>query len=235
MLLTSAGRPRVWLALSLLLLARPATGDADPTTAPTPSPEAQRIVRAVQQRYDQTSDFTADVTQQMNVASLGKALTARGTIAFMRPGKLRWQLNDGSGQVIVADGKTLWLYQPEEQQVLKAPFQSAFRASTPISFLLGVGRIADDFDVSLDKEAAAAEPLLWLKLIPRQSDGTVGWLRLGVEPKTFDIAAAEIHDQLGNVTHLQFHHLERNVKLDDGLFHFKVPDGVDVVEAPIGF
>jgi outer membrane lipoprotein carrier protein len=232
--LTPAGRPWAWLALSLLVLVRPAAADPTPTTA-KPSPEAQRVVRAVQQRYDETTDFTADVTQEMNVASLGKTLTAHGTIAFMRPGKLRWQLNDGSGQVIVADGTTLWLYQPEEQQVLKAPFQSAFRASTPISFLLGVGRIADDFDVSLDQEPTAAEPLLWLKLIPRQSDGTIGWLRLGVIPKTFDIAAAEIHDQLGNVTRLQFHDLRRDVKLDDSLFHFKVPDGVDVVEAPIGF
>lgn len=194
-------------------------------------------VRAVQQRYDETADFTADVTQEMTIASLGRTLTARGTVAYKRPGKLRWQLGDGSGQVIVADGANLWLYQPEERQVLKAPFQSAFRAATPISFLLGVGRIAEDFEATLDQpqaDAGAAE-LTWLKLIPRQGDGTLGWLRLGVTPRHFDIAAAEIHDQLGNVTRLRFANLKRGAGVDEAQFRFQVPDGVDVVSAPIGF
>jgi outer membrane lipoprotein carrier protein len=193
------------------------------------------LVQKVQQRYDATTDFTADVTQEMTVASLGKTLTAHGTLSYKRPGKLRWQLGDGSSQEIVADGATLWLYQPAEKQVLKAPFQSAFKASTPISFLLGVGRIADDFDVSLDESVPPPVELTWLKLIPRQGDGTLGWLRLGVAPKTFDIAAAEIHDQLGNVTSLRFTNLKRGVGVADSLFHFQVPDGVDVVAAPIGF
>jgi len=225
------------LSLACFVFALPAKAEkGTPAAARPPSPEVARVVREVQQRYDATTDFTADVTQEMTVASLGKTLTAQGTVAFMRPGKLRWQLSDGSGQLIVADGTTLWLYQPEEKQVIKAPFQSAFRASTPISFLLGVGRIGDDFDVSLDAESHTGEdPLIWLKLIPRQSDGTVGWLRLGVNPSTYDIATAEVHDQLDNVTRLRFRNLKRDVKLEASLFHFKVPEGVDVVEAPIGF
>ena len=211
--------------------------DVDPTSHQSPTPvTSTNVVRGVQQRYDATTDFTADVTQEMTVASLDKTLTARGTVSFRRPGKLRWQLGDGSGQLIVADGTTLWLYQPDDKQVLKAPFQSAFRASTPISFLLGVGRIADDFDASLDPpDTQNGDTLTWLKLIPRQGDGTLGWLRLGVNPKTYDIAAAEIHDQLGNLTKLQFTNLKRGVGLDDKLFVFKIPDGIDVVEAPIGF
>jgi outer membrane lipoprotein carrier protein len=188
----------------------------------------------VQQRYDATTDFTADVLQEMTIASLGKTLSARGTVAFRRPGKLRWHVGDASGQTIVADGTTLWVYQPEEQQVLKAPFQAAFKASTPISFLLGVGRIADDFDVTVD-DAKHDDGLSWMKLVPRQGDGTLGWLRLGVAPTTFDITAAEIHDQLGNTTTLTFTNLKRGVGLEDTIFQFEVPDGVDVVEAPIGF
>jgi outer membrane lipoprotein carrier protein len=218
----------VWLGIAAMAWSEPA-----------PSPAAlATVIRDVQQRYDATADFTADVTQEMTVASLGKTLTASGTVAFKRPGKLRWQIGDGQGQLIVADGTTLWLYQPEERQVLQAPFQSAFRASTPISFLLGVGRLADDFEVTLDPgdgPSAGADGLTWLKLVPRQGDGTLGWLRLGVSTRTHDIAAAEVHDQLGNVSRLRFSNLTRGVGLDDNLFHFQVPDGVDVVAAPIGF
>ena len=191
------------------------------------------IVRKVQERYDATRDFTADVTQEMTIASLGKTTTAHGTMAFKRPGKMRWDLRQGDEQVIVADGETLWLYQPSEKQVLKAPFDAAFRATTPISFLTGVGKIAQDFDVSLDPaDDKGAE--MYLMLVPRRDSASVGKLRLTVARDSGEIRGAEIQDPLGNVSRLRFDHIKRNVGLNDDQFAFQVPPGVDVISAPIG-
>ena len=191
------------------------------------------IVRKVQERYDATRDFTADVTQEMTIASLGKTTTAHGTMAFKRPGKMRWDLSQGDEQIIVADGETLWLYQPKEKQVLKAPFDAAFRATTPISFLTGVGKIAQDFDVSADGADEKAG-VLYLMLVPRRDSTGVGKLRLTVARESGEIRGAEIHDPLGNVSRLQFDHIKRNVGLGDDQFAFQVPPGVDVISAPIG-
>jgi len=190
------------------------------------------IVSKVQARYDATQNFTADVTQQVTVASLNKSITARGTIAFKKPGKLRLELKGEDEQIIVADGTFLWLYQPKDKQVLKAPFESAFRSSSPISFLTGVGRIAKDFEVSLDGESADGREL-YLLLQPRH-DGSVGRLRLGVERKTYDIHGAEVHDPAGNVSRLQFDRLRRNTDVADDQFVFQIPAGVDVISAPLG-
>ena len=77
--------------------------------------DAAALVRKVQQRYDATRDFTAAVTQEMTIASLGKTTTASGTVAFKKPGKMRWEFDHDTPQVIVADGTTLWLYQPKER------------------------------------------------------------------------------------------------------------------------
>ena len=191
------------------------------------------IVRKVQERYDTTRDFTADVTQEMTIASLGKTTTAHGTMAFKRPGKMRWDLTQGDEQVIVADGETLWLYQPKEKQVLKAPFDAAFRATTPISFLTGVGKIAQDFDVSADGGDEKAG-VLYLMLVPRRDNASVGKLRLSVARDSGEIRGGEIHDPLGNVSRLRFDHIKRNVGLGDEQFVFQVPPGVDVISAPIG-
>jgi outer membrane lipoprotein carrier protein len=191
------------------------------------------VVRKVQERYDATRDFTADVTQEMTIASLGKTTTAHGTVAFKRPGKMRWDLSQGDEQVIVADGETLWLYQPKEKQVLKAPFDVAFRATTPISFLTGVGKIAQDFDVSADG-GDAKSGVLYLMLVPRRDGAGVGKLRLTVARDSGEIRGAEIHDPLGNVSRLRFDHIKRNVGLSDDQFAFQVPPGVDVISAPIG-
>lgn len=206
------------------------------------STDAAEIVRKVQARYDETRDFTADVTQEMTIASLGKTVTAHGTIAFKKPGKLRLELKDDEPQTVVADGTTLWLYQPKEQQVMKAPFDAAFRSTTPISFLTGVGRISDDFDVQLDggtatSGTAAGSPSpaeLLLILTPRRAASDVGQLRLTVARDTFDIRGAEVHDPLGNISRLRFDRIHRNSGVPDDQFVFHVPPGVDVISAPIG-
>jgi outer membrane lipoprotein carrier protein len=204
---------------------------------PSPSvagPDLDPIMRKVQERYDTTRDFTAEVTQEMTIASLGKTTTAHGTVAFKRPGKMRWDLSQGDQQVIVADGETLWLYQPSEKQVLKAPFDAAFRATTPISFLTGVGRIAQDFDASLDPDDAQGSTEMHLLLVPRRDSSGVGKLRLTVARDSGEIRGAEIHDPLGNVSRMRFEHIQRNVGLKDEQFNFAVPPGVDVISAPIG-
>jgi outer membrane lipoprotein carrier protein len=194
-------------------------------------PKVDDVVARVQERLDATSSFTAKVEQELEVASLGRTLKATGTVAFKRPGHMRWELKNDDPQVIVADGRTLWFYQPKEQQVLKAPFQSAFRSTTPVSFLTGVGRIRDDFAVTL---VDATDSAIHLDLRPRRGEGELGKLRLQIEPTTYDIVGADVTDPLGNVTRLRFSEMRRNVELAESLFKFEVPPGVDVIEAPIG-
>ena len=194
--------------------------------------EVQKIVQKVQERYDSTRDFTAKVTQEMTIASLGKTTTAQGTVAFKKPGKMRWELDHDAPQVIVADGSTLWLYQPKEHQVIKAPFDDAFRSTTPISFLTGVGNIAQDFDMSIEG-ASANGGLVYLMLVPRRDSATLGKLRLTVASDSGEIRGAEIFDPLGNVSRLQFSDIRRNQNLPDKDFVFEVPPGVDVITPPI--
>jgi outer membrane lipoprotein carrier protein len=153
-------------------------------------------------------------------------------VAFKRPGKMRWTLRNPSEQVIVADGATLWVYEREEKQVLKAPFQQAFRSSSPVSFLSGVGRIEEDFAASLD---GGGESELFLNLVPRREEAEIGQLRLHVDRRTYDITGAEVRDPLGNLTKLEFSNLRRNQGLAEELFRFEAPPGVDVIEAPIGY
>ncbi len=195
--------------------------------------DTEQVVRKVQERYDQTRDFTANVKQEMTVASLGRTTSTEGTIAFKKPGKMRWELDHNSPQVIVADGATLWLYQPTEHQVLKTPFNAAFRAATPVSFLTGVGRIAQDFEATLDGTSADGQ-LAYLMLVPRHDSDSIGKLRLSVAVDSGEIRAAEIFDPFGNISRLQFSDIRRNQDLPDDRFVFQIPPGVDVISAPTG-
>lgn len=203
-------------------------GAAVPAGAAATPAAVDDIVRQLQARYDDTPNFTAAVTQEMEIASLGRTLTAHGTVFFRRPGRMRWEMTGRDRQVIVADGQTLWVYQPEEKQAYKASFAQAFRSTTPVSFLTGIGRITEDFTVSLEGETG---DLFRLRLVPR-SGGDIGSLRLGVDRATYDIREAEVRDPLGNVTRLRFSDLQRNQELRDDLFRFDIPRGTEVIEAP---
>jgi outer membrane lipoprotein carrier protein len=190
------------------------------------------IVGRVQSRFDATADLRADVAQEVFIASLGRSELASGTVVFARPGKMRWTLTGDEPQVIVADGVNLWFYQPADEQVLKAPLESVFRSTTPVSFLMGVGRIADDFEVSLEARTSDA---IDLALDPKRTGGDLGRLQLTVDPSSFDIREAKITDPVGNVTRLVFSNLRRNTGVREEQFEFEIPPGVDVVEAPIGY
>jgi outer membrane lipoprotein carrier protein len=193
----------------------------------TGAASVDNIVKQLQARYDSTAGFRADFTQEVESATLGQRVEARGTVIFKKPGRMRWEFNEPQ-QTLVSDGKFFWFYQPAEKQVLRTPFQQAFSSSTPASFLLGVGQLEQDFTVSLTSETS---DVYQLRLTPRKDPEAIGLLDLAVSTQTFDILQATVTDPLGNITRLRFSNIDRATPIDDTPFRFTVPPGVDVIDA----
>jgi outer membrane lipoprotein carrier protein len=188
----------------------------------------QTVVKKLQARYDSTTGFRADFTQEVESATLGQKVEASGKVFFKKPGRMRWEFVDPE-QLLVSDGKFFWLYQPKEKQVIKTPFAQAFSSSSPASFLLGVGRITQDFTPTLQAQDAKTYTL---RLTPKKDPEAIGLLDLEVDAKTFDILQATIIDPLGNTTRVRFSNIDRRSPFDESLFRFTVPDGVDIVDTP---
>ncbi|MEO8124833.1 MAG: sulfite exporter TauE/SafE family protein [Burkholderiales bacterium] len=203
---------------------------ASPKTAAGDCPDPATIVRKLQSRYDETGAFKSKFRQEMKVASLGVSDESEGTVVFKKPGKMRWDFAAPHAQQIVSDGATLWIYQPDDQQVLKAPFTGAFVSSTPVSFLLGVGRITDKFEPHVDVRGCTATRL-YVGLAAKNGED-VGALAFGVDRASFDIVEASVTDPLGNVTTLTFSDIVRNVEIPATTFEFQVPAGADVITPP---
>jgi outer membrane lipoprotein carrier protein len=229
----------VLLALTALPLAcRPASVLAETKVASSPvrstaagdCPDPATIVRKLQERYDETRAFKAEFRQEMKVASLGVSDEADGTVVFKKPGKMRWDFQTPRAQQIVSDGTTLWIYQPDDRQVLKASFKGAFVSTTPVSFLLGVGRITDQFRPQPDARGCTAARL-YVSLAAKSAED-IGALAFGVDRTTFDIVEAAVTDPLGNVTTLTFSNIARNVEIPDSTFEFQIPSGIDVLTPP---
>lgn len=193
---------------------------------------ASSVVARVQARYDSTQSLSASFEQELRLASAEQVIRQSGKVYFSKPGRMRWEYtsSESDQQTIVADGKYIWFDQPRDNQVLKAPFKEGFQSGTPVSFLLGVGRLEEDFKPSL--KSPSEDGTLRLRLDPKGEDGGVGSLTFDLDPVTFDIRAATIVDPLGNTTRLTLREVRRNQKPDESLFRFTPRPGVDVIEAP---
>jgi outer membrane lipoprotein carrier protein len=185
-------------------------------------------LKKLQERYESTRTLTADFRQTIESPTLTSPLETHGTLAFEKPNRMRWDYAAPDAQLIIGDGDTLWIYQPDEKQVIRAPLDKAFRATTPVTFLAGLGRLDRDFETTLVKD----EPERWtLKLVPKQDAG-IGTLGLLVRKGDASIEEARITDPLGTTTRIVLSNERRNVTLDGALFHFSPPSGVDVVRPP---
>jgi len=196
--------------------------------APARADELADALRTLQQRYESTRTLVAKFRQEVKSPTMAGKLTSNGTVSFEKPNRMRWDYAAPDRQTIVSDGETLWIYQPEEKQVLKAPLREAFQATTPVTFLAGLGHVDRDFTPTLE---SSADDRWVLKLVPREARG-VATLMLVVRKGDASIEEARISDPLGTTTRLALSDEKRNVSLGADLFHFTPPPGVDVVRPP---
>ncbi len=198
-----------------------------PTLASAADPLRDALDR-LQNRYESTRTLTADFRQTVESPTLATPLESHGKVAFEKPNRMRWDYAAPDEQLIVGDGETLWIYQPADKQVIKAPLGEAFHSTTPVTFLAGLGRLDRDFEPSLERD----EPERWvLKLVPRKDSG-IGTLGLLVRKKDASIEEARITDPVGTITRIAFSNERRNGDLDAALFRFAPPSGVDVIKPP---
>lgn len=222
------------LAPPLLAARVPAAPGGGPSA--TLEPPVQDLALRVQATYERTRDLTASFTQEATSAALGRTQKAGGTVSIKKPGKMRWDYagKEGrEGQVLVSDGRTLWIYNPDDRTVLKDEIGGALER-TPLAFLMGLGELTRDFDVArAEPRVALGRPGdVVLALTPRQPIPALQELYLAVDAQRGLVTAALIVDPFGNRTRIAFDRIRTNVGLPDSRFAFAVPPGVQVVEPP---
>ena len=189
--------------------------------------DAEAIVDALQKKVNSTGDFVADFRQETQIKTLNRTIKASGKVFFKRPGKMLWRYDEPKGQYVLADGSSLYLYQPDQAQVIKTPLRDAFRSDVPLSFLLGIGSLKRDFTYTLK---GSEKDVHMVQLMPKSELGQVGEMLLGVDAKNFDLQWVRILDPVGNVTSVWFSSVQRGVGVKDSLFQPQIPQGVEVVE-----
>ena len=174
------------------------------------------------------ADFAQTVTD-----GKGEVQKAQGTLIIVRPGRFRWELtpDGGSPQLMVADGKNLWFYDRDLEQVSVKAATAALTA-TPAGLLSGDGDIRELFTVS---SAGKSDGFDWVLVKPRESDADFREARLGFGPgsrQEGELKRMVLKDKLGQTVRLDFSRSERNPSVAESEVKFTPPPGADVIGTP---
>jgi outer membrane lipoprotein carrier protein len=209
------------LSAFIVLLLLPVMGAAQTSKDP------EALAGALQARYQNVRDFTADFVQSYRGGVLRTETRERGTVAVKKPGRMRWVYTSPERKEFISDGQKMYSYIPEDRQVMVSDVPAGNEAPTPVLFLAGKGDLVKDFTA-----ASAPSPVsgaVGLKLTPRRSEPEYEYLIVAVDPATLQIRALTTRDRQGGESTLRFENLQENKGIPDKDFAFRIPRGVDVI------
>ncbi|MGH8226807.1 MAG: outer membrane lipoprotein chaperone LolA [Steroidobacteraceae bacterium] len=185
---------------------------------------------------DGLRSFRAGFSQTVTGAHGHIVQQATGELIVLRPGKFRWVTRpagvsaagrpSGREQLLVADGRNLWSYDKELEQVVVRP-ESAALTATPAMLLSGGPQALSAFGIS---GAGKRDGLEWVRVAPKAADADFKEALLGFSGG--DLERMILEDKLGETVNLTFEHAERNVPVAASQMSFTPPAGADVIGTP---
>lgn len=173
------------------------------------------------------AQFTQTVTAPGRDGQPGRSKISSGEFQFQRPGKFSFNYTKPFEQLIVADGKTLWMLDKDLNQVTQRA-QAQALGSTPAAILTSatdLNGLRKDFNLS---NAPDADGMEWVQATPKADDNQLREVRVGFEGGK--LMALEILDNFGQRSLIRFAQLQVLPSLPASSFHFSPPAGADVLK-----
>lgn len=189
--------------------------------------ETSALLAAMQQKYESIQTFRAHFTQVLtNTASREKERRS-GRVALKKPRHIRWETLEPEKELLVASEDVVWDYFAEEQTAYKYHAAEILDSKTMLHFLDGTARLDKDFEVV---NAGQEEGLTRLDLTPKEPEPGLVQASVWVHPTSYLIERISMVDFYGNENLVAFSGTVLNPPLDDALFSFTPPEGVDVFD-----
>lgn len=180
-------------------------------------------IDALRAFVDRTHSLKAHFVQSVYNSKMDKTQESSGEMMFSRPGKFRWIYQKPYAQVLVGDGKKLWAYDEDLNQVTVRKLGAAL-GSSPAALLAGDNEIEKGFNLSA---GAANEGLEWLDASPKGKESNFQSIKLGFSGDLLSVMV--LKDYFGQVTIIHFSKMEVNPKIPPNAFTFVPPKGADVI------
>lgn len=202
---------------------------AEPAAAPSAGLTAQQVGARVQAFYNQTKTFQAGFTQEYVLKMHNQRRMSKGRVIFEKPGKMSWTYTEPYGNRVVSDGKTLKVYEQDNQQMFEQPVDKSYYPAA-LSFLMGQGDLTESFDLRLlDAAQMKFEGGYVLEAKPREVTPAYQLVLLYVDAATSQVRRVLILDAQGNRNRFTFEGPVVNTQVPPAEFSFTPPAGTQVV------
>jgi len=171
-----------------------------------------------------TSTLSANVTQLIMESSGGILEESRIRMHLDRPDGFYWETLEPFPELVVTNGKLLWNYQPDLEQVVVEDWNQS-RSELAAQLLNGeTDSLGEDYRVSL---AASEGSRREFDLTPVDADNS--YERISISFLGPELDSIHLRARNGEQTVWRFDSVERNHQLPDSLFEFEAPPGIEVI------
>jgi len=196
-------------------------------------PAVGDVVQKLQSSYEQTKDLKADFIQEANIKSIKKTETEEGKVFFKNPRNMLWEYTKPKGKKLVINSQMAWLYLAKEKVAYKQKSESIFQSKFLINFFAGTGKLKNDFIIKYaEPKAQDKEGNYLLVLTPKEKTAACNSVKMTIDKNNYYILQISFDDALGNSTTLKFSNISINTGVEQKVFQFKPPKGVQIFDVP---
>ena len=208
----------------------PQAAPADHAVQDHKDPERDRIVSRLQDTYQKIQSYRTDFSQESASKVLHTTRKSEGYLMIKKPGRMRWIYQNPRPQEVILQPDRIYIYLPQENQVLTKSVEEYLTGITPTRFLMGVGNLMEDFTILLVSGPDENKDAYHLRLVPKEQQGQLKELQIWVRKKDFLVEQTQSVDFLENETRIRFSSQEINPDLPDSLFFFTIPKDAEVLK-----
>tara|TARA_A100001011_G_scaffold173329_1_gene182054 strand:+ start:169 stop:783 length:615 start_codon:yes stop_codon:yes gene_type:complete len=150
--------------------------------------------------------------------------TTNGVLYFKKPGKFKWHYQEPFEQLIICNGRTLWVYDRDLEQVIIRSAKDLFESS-PAALLAGSDQI--DSYYLMNSLNSTDDGVEWLILTPLEDDGTFESIKIGFSDG--EMLEMELIDYLQQKTVIGFSKFNNRVIFESSAFEFSIPKNAEVL------
>jgi outer membrane lipoprotein carrier protein len=168
----------------------------------------------------------ADFSQHLYAENGSLLEEAEGRMYILRPNHFRWEYHSPYKQLIIANGRQVWVYDEDLAQVTIREFNTALGRTPALLLSSDKLQVEQNFDITT---LTSRSEYNRLQLIPKGDNPQFAKIILTLDQNN-ELRALDISDNLAQTTTMHFREVRRNANLAPDLFNFIPPVGVDVVD-----
>lgn len=193
------------------------------------SADVHSVARAVDEHYNKLKSLKAAFAEVYE--GPGVSRSESGTLWLKKPGRMRWEYRQPREKLFLTDSQTAYFYVPGERQARKSSIKNLDDIRSPLRYLLGKTKLEKELDglsFAPDVPPLQAGDMV-LRGVPKGMKDRISEVVLEISPG-HQITRILIHEVDGTTTDFRFSQIEENVPVQNSLFHFSPPPGVETIQ-----